>query len=95
VFTSADAAYFIAHVDVTRIGEYWEQAVKLAARESLHHVSKTGELTRGEGKHSTDPLSLGARSSSGRDQSFFRCDRVTAPVLNSLPFPLTQRSFRG
>jgi enoyl-CoA hydratase/carnithine racemase len=35
VFTSADPDYFIAHVDVTRIGEYREQATKLAGEASL------------------------------------------------------------
>jgi enoyl-CoA hydratase/carnithine racemase len=35
VFTSADADYFIAHVDVTRIGEYREHAIKLAGEPSL------------------------------------------------------------
>src|SRR5262245_49455888 len=35
VFTSADPDYFIAHVDVTRIGEYREQAAKLAGEPSI------------------------------------------------------------
>jgi len=35
VFTSADPDYFISHVDVTRIGEYREQVVKLAGEPSL------------------------------------------------------------
>src|SRR5262245_32391174 len=35
VFASADPHYFIAHVDVTRISEYREQAVKLAGEPSL------------------------------------------------------------
>lgn len=35
VLGSADPDYFIAHVDVTRIGEYREQAVKLAGEPSL------------------------------------------------------------
>jgi len=35
VFTSADPDYFISHVDVTRIAEYREQAVKLAGEPSL------------------------------------------------------------
>src|SRR5262245_8407393 len=35
VFTSADSEYFISHVDVTRIGEYREQAVKLAGEPSI------------------------------------------------------------
>src|SRR5262245_51889558 len=35
VFTSADPDYFIAHVDVTRINEYREQATKLTGEASL------------------------------------------------------------
>ena len=35
VFTSADPDYFISHVDVTRIGEYREKAVKLTGEPSL------------------------------------------------------------
>src|SRR5262245_33056512 len=35
VFTSADPDYFISHVDVTRISEYREEAVKLAGEPSI------------------------------------------------------------
>jgi enoyl-CoA hydratase/carnithine racemase len=35
VFTSADRDYFISHVDVTRIGEYREQAAKLTGEASI------------------------------------------------------------
>ena len=35
VFTSADPDYFISHVDVTRIGEYRQEAEKLAGEPSL------------------------------------------------------------
>src|SRR5262245_56539663 len=35
VFTSADPDYFISHVDVTRIGEYREQAAKLTGEPSI------------------------------------------------------------
>jgi enoyl-CoA hydratase/carnithine racemase len=35
VFTSADADYFISHVDVTRIAEYREATAKLAGEPSL------------------------------------------------------------
>src|SRR5262245_41611771 len=35
VFASSDADYFISHVDVTRIAEYREHAVKLAGEPSL------------------------------------------------------------
>jgi enoyl-CoA hydratase/carnithine racemase len=35
VFTSADPDYFISHVDVTRIGEYREQAATLVGEASL------------------------------------------------------------
>ncbi len=35
VFTSADPDYFISHVDVTRIGEYRDEAVKLAGEPSI------------------------------------------------------------
>jgi len=35
VFASADPDYFISHVDVTRISEYREEAVKLAGEPSL------------------------------------------------------------
>jgi enoyl-CoA hydratase/carnithine racemase len=35
VFTSADADYFISHVDVTRISEYREQAAKLTGEPSI------------------------------------------------------------
>ena len=35
VFTSADPAYFISHVDVTRISEYREQAAKLTGEPSI------------------------------------------------------------
>src|ERR1043165_7740516 len=38
VFTSADPDYFISHVDVTRIGEYREQAAKLVGEASLSLV---------------------------------------------------------
>jgi enoyl-CoA hydratase/carnithine racemase len=35
VFTSADPDYFISHVDVTRIGEYREEAAKLTGEPSI------------------------------------------------------------
>jgi enoyl-CoA hydratase/carnithine racemase len=35
VFTSADPDYFISHVDVTRIGEYREQTMKLTGEPSI------------------------------------------------------------
>src|SRR5215831_12305016 len=35
VFSSADPDYFISHVDVTRIGEYREQAAKLTGEPSI------------------------------------------------------------
>jgi len=35
VFTSADPDYFISHVDVTRVGEYREQATKLTGEPSI------------------------------------------------------------
>ena len=35
VFRSTDRDYFISHVDVTRIGEYRDQAAKLAGEPSL------------------------------------------------------------
>src|SRR5262245_25215059 len=35
VFKSADPDYFIAHVDITRIGEYRDAAVKLTGEASL------------------------------------------------------------
>jgi enoyl-CoA hydratase/carnithine racemase len=35
VFTSADPDYFISHVDVTRIGQYRQEAEKLAGEPSL------------------------------------------------------------
>src|SRR5262249_41397200 len=35
VFKSADPDYFISHVDVTRIGEYRDEAVKLTGEASL------------------------------------------------------------
>src|SRR6188472_1272693 len=35
VFASADADYFISHVDVTRISEYREQAARLAGEPSI------------------------------------------------------------
>src|SRR5262245_20069923 len=49
VFTSADADYFISHVDVTRIGEYREQAAKLAGEPSIgllfRHLSASRLVT--------------------------------------------------
>ena len=35
VFSSADPDYFISHVDVTRIGEYREEAAKLTGEPSI------------------------------------------------------------
>ncbi len=49
VFKSADPAYFIAHVDVTRIGEYRQEAVKLAGDPSIgllfRHLSASRLVT--------------------------------------------------
>jgi enoyl-CoA hydratase/carnithine racemase len=49
VFKSADHDYFIAHVDVTRIKEYREEAAKLAGEPSLallfHHLSVSRLVT--------------------------------------------------
>lgn len=49
VFTSADPHYFIAHVDVTRITEYREPAVKLTGEASLgllfRHLSASRLIT--------------------------------------------------
>jgi enoyl-CoA hydratase/carnithine racemase len=49
VFGSADPDYFISHVDVTRIGEYREQAVKLTGEPSLgllfRHLSASRLVT--------------------------------------------------
>ena len=49
VFTSADPDYFIAHVDVTRISEYPDEAAKLTGEPSLavlfHYLSKSRLVT--------------------------------------------------
>ena len=49
VFGSADPDYFIAHVDVTRIGEYREQAAKLTGEPSIgllfRYLSKSRLVT--------------------------------------------------
>jgi enoyl-CoA hydratase/carnithine racemase len=49
VFTSADPAYFISHVDVTRISEYREQATKLTGEASIgmlfRHLSASRLVT--------------------------------------------------
>ena len=49
VFTSADPDYFISHVDVTRIGEYREEAAKLTGEASLgllfRHLSASRLVT--------------------------------------------------
>jgi enoyl-CoA hydratase/carnithine racemase len=49
VFKSADPDYFISHVDVTRIGEYREEAVKLAGEPSIgllfRHLSASRLVT--------------------------------------------------
>jgi enoyl-CoA hydratase/carnithine racemase len=49
VFRSGDPDYFIAHVDVTRISEYREQAVKLAGEPSIgllfRHLSASRLVT--------------------------------------------------
>jgi|SRR5262245_4039791 len=49
VFTSADADYFISHVDVTRISEYREHAVKLTGEASIgllfRYLSKSRLVT--------------------------------------------------
>ena len=49
VFTSADPDYFIAHVDVTRITEYREEAAKLTGEPSLallfRHLSASRLVT--------------------------------------------------
>jgi enoyl-CoA hydratase/carnithine racemase len=49
VFKSADANYFISHVDVTRIKEYQEEAAKLTGEESIaslfHHLSASRLIT--------------------------------------------------
>jgi enoyl-CoA hydratase/carnithine racemase len=49
VFASADPDYFISHVDVTRIGEYREQAAKLTGEASLgllfRYLSKSRLVT--------------------------------------------------
>ena len=49
VFTSADSDYFISHVDVTRIGEYRQEAVKLTGELSIgvlfRHLSASRLIT--------------------------------------------------
>jgi enoyl-CoA hydratase/carnithine racemase len=49
VFSSADPDYFISHVDVTRIGEYREEAAKLAGEPSIgllfRHLSTSRLVT--------------------------------------------------
>ncbi|PWT80571.1 MAG: enoyl-CoA hydratase [Blastocatellia bacterium] len=49
VFASADPDYFISHVDVTRIGEYREQAAKLTGEPSIamlfRHLSASRLVT--------------------------------------------------
>jgi enoyl-CoA hydratase/carnithine racemase len=49
VFTSADPYYFISHVDVTRIGEYREEAAKLTGEPSIgllfRHLSASRLVT--------------------------------------------------
>ncbi len=49
VFKSADPDYFIPHVDVTRIGEYREEAAKLTGEASIallfHHLSASRLVT--------------------------------------------------
>jgi enoyl-CoA hydratase/carnithine racemase len=49
VFTSADADYFISHVDVTRIGEYRGEAAKLTGEPSIgmlfRHLSASRLVT--------------------------------------------------
>src|SRR5262245_2488269 len=49
VFTSADPDYFISHVDVTRIGEYRQHAVKLTGEPSIgllfRHLSASRLVT--------------------------------------------------
>src|SRR6185503_9879236 len=49
VFTSADADYFISHVDLTRIAEYRVEAAKLTGEPSIallfHHLSASRLVT--------------------------------------------------
>jgi len=49
VFRSADPEYFISHVDVTRVGEYREEAAKLAGKPSIallfRHLSASRLVT--------------------------------------------------
>ena len=49
VFTSADPDYFIAHVDVTKIAEYRQEAAKLTGEASIallfHHLSASRLVT--------------------------------------------------
>jgi enoyl-CoA hydratase/carnithine racemase len=49
VFTSADADYFISHVDLTRIAEYRAEAAKLTGEPSIallfHHLSASRLVT--------------------------------------------------
>ena len=49
VFSSADPDYFISHVDVTRIGEYRQEAVKLTGEPSIgmlfRHLSSSRLVT--------------------------------------------------
>ena len=49
VFKSADPDYFIPHVDVTRIGEYRDEAAKLTGEASIallfHHLSASRLVT--------------------------------------------------
>jgi len=49
VFTSADPTYFISHVDVTRVGEYREEAAKLTGEPSIallfRHLSASRLVT--------------------------------------------------
>ena len=80
VFKSADPDYFIAHVDVTRIGEYREAAVKLTGEASLgmlfRHLSASRLVTiaQVEGRVRGDSSARQPRRTGG---SIDRRNRVT------------------
>ena len=72
VFGSADPDYFIAHVDVTRIGEYREQAARLVGEASL------GVLFRYRAPAAWSPLPRSKAASAAPAAS--SCSRATCAL---------------
>jgi enoyl-CoA hydratase/carnithine racemase len=87
VFASADPDYFISHVDVTRIGEYREQAARLAGGASLGLLFRYLSTSR--------PVTIAQIEDACVAQAASSCWRATCALLHGSQRSSVSRSRRS